>query len=57
MFALRVEGGDELARHLADLSIRVQRKTLLDALVQGAEPIRSAMSRVPQSHRTWATTS
>lgn len=43
---MRFEGGAELASHLAELSVRVQKGVLLNALKQGAEPIRTSMERL-----------
>lgn len=47
---LRFEGGQELAANLADLSTRMQKGILLEALKQGGEPIRAhAAGNAPRS--------
>jgi len=40
MFSMRVEGGDELARELNKLSVRLDRRLLTEALMEGGEPMR-----------------
>jgi len=45
MVSMRIEGGKELAAALNSLSARVRRNTLVDALEQGAEPIRVLIRR------------
>jgi HK97 gp10 family phage protein len=40
-FELRFEGGAELAKTLDQLSTRVQKNVMRDALMEGAEPIRA----------------
>lgn len=39
-FTMTFEGGEELAKALADLSTRVQRKVMREVLIEAAEPIR-----------------
>lgn len=45
MFAVKVEGLNDLARDLNALSARVRRNTLVEALEEGAEPMRALMRR------------
>lgn len=45
-FELRFEGGAELAKNLDQLSIRVQKNVMREALTEGAEPIRSRASQI-----------
>lgn len=42
-FAMKFEGGDELAKALANLPLRVGKRFLREALEQGGEPIRRSM--------------
>jgi HK97 gp10 family phage protein len=44
MIQMKFEGGQELASALAKLGVKMSTKVLLGALVEGAEPIRKAMS-------------
>lgn len=43
MFSMRVEGGEELARELNKLSVRLDRRLLTGALMEGGEPMRQAV--------------
>lgn len=44
MIALRIEGGDKLARDLRALSSRVSKRVQRDALLKGGEVIRAAIA-------------
>lgn len=46
MFTLKIEGGDELAAALKSLPDRVSKKAMREALLEAAEPIRAAASRL-----------
>ena len=43
MFSMRVEGGEDLARELNKLSVRIDRRLLTEALMEGGEPMRQLM--------------
>lgn len=45
MFSMRIEGGDQLAANLAQLSTRLSKSILRDALLDGGEPMRALISR------------
>lgn len=44
MITVRIEGGQELERNLAQLSARLSERLQIDALKEAAEPMRKAMS-------------
>lgn len=44
MFSMRVEGGDELAAELNKLSVRMDRRLLTEALMEGGEPMRRTIA-------------
>ena len=44
-FSVAFEGGDELASNLAQLSMRLSKKILREALIEGGEPMRQDMGR------------
>lgn len=46
MFSMRVEGGEELARELNKLSVRLDRRLLTEALMEGGEPMRQLMENM-----------
>lgn len=45
MVSMRVEGGDQLAAALAQLSTRLSKPILRDALLDGGEPMRALVER------------
>jgi HK97 gp10 family phage protein len=45
MFSMRMEGGDQLAAALAQLSTRLSKSILRDALLDGGEPMRALVAR------------
>lgn len=45
MFSMRMEGGDQLAANLAQLSTRLSKSILREALLDGGEPIRTLVAR------------
>jgi HK97 gp10 family phage protein len=44
MFSMRVEGGEDLARELNKLSVRLDRRLLTEALMEGGQPMRDAIA-------------
>lgn len=50
MFGMAFEGGDELARNLANLPSRVSRRVQIEALMEGGEPIRALASQKAPRH-------